>query len=158
MLYRTEMRQKVVELLKAHIPDDQDRVYDSRVINWDAADLPGISVYTSAQRGSGYAAGQTPMFDSTLTLNIEIALAETRDWALKADNICEQIEQVLFCNAEFIQMFEYVENYNVDIGYRGGGEKPVITAIMSMEFSFKDQFKPLAPDDLERVAVDLKLP
>lgn len=143
---RAKIRKIVMELLKGQT-DAKDRVYDSRVIPWDADDLPGLSVYTSAQRGTGYTASPTPNFDMQLTLNIEIAVAAVDGWAAKLDDICEQIESRLLENQLFIRLFSHVSNFNTDINWSCEGERPIASALMSLDLAFDWMFEPTVPDD-----------
>lgn len=153
---RTKLRQIVINLLKGET-SAQDRVYDSRVIPWDIDGLPGLSVYTSAQRGTGYTASPTPNFDMQLTLNIEIAVAAVDGWAAKLDDICQQIEERLLENQLFIRLFTHVSNFNTDISYHAEGEKPVASALMSLDLAFDWMFEPTVPDDFLSLGLDVKM-
>lgn len=153
---RTKIRQIVINLLKG-ATYAQDRVCDSRVIPWDIDDLPGISVNTSAQRGTGYAASPTPNFDMQLTLNIEIDVAAVDGWAAKLDDICNQIENRLLENQPFIGLFSYVSNFNTDIKCSSEGEMPIASALMSLDLTFDWMFEPTVPDDFLSLGLDVKM-
>lgn len=153
---RTKIRQIAIGLLEGHT-NAENKVFDSRVIPWDAEDLPGISVYTSSQRGTGYAASPTPNFDTQLTLNLEVAVAATDDWSEKLDDICEQIENRLLENQLFIGLFSHVPNFNTIISYQAEGEEPVASALISLDLAFDWVYEPTVPDDFLLMGFDIKM-
>lgn len=153
---RTKIRKIVIELLKGET-GTKERVYDSRVTPWDIDDLPGIIVYTSAQRGTGYTASSTPNFDMQLTLNIEIVVAGVDGWAAKLDDICEQVETRLLENQLFIKLFTYVSSFNTSLDYHHEGDRPIASALMSLDLAFNWFFEPTVPDDFLRMGLDVEM-
>lgn len=153
---RTKLRKIVMGLLKGET-DAKERVYDSRVIPWDADDLPGISVYTSAQRGSGYTVSPTPNFDMQLTLNIEVAVAAVDGWAEKLDDICEKVETRLLENQLFIKLFTYVPGFNTSLDYHHEGDRPIASALMSLDLAFNWFYEPTVPDDFLLMGLDVAM-
>lgn len=149
-------RRLVTGLLKGQTAAG-DNVFSSRVIAWDAEDLPGISVYTPAQKGANNTALKAPSFDSTLTLNIEIATVANDKWDDELDCLCEEVEDRLLKNNAFLKEFSRIENFSTTLKYDDGGEYPVAGAVISLDLVFVTQYEPIYPDDYNTTAVDLML-
>lgn len=156
MLDRTEIRQKVVALLKDKTSVGE-RVYDSKITSYDAEELPAISVVTPSQRGTSPAASQVPTFNTFLTLNIEVTVAITDDWAEALDNICEEIEEKVLKNPDFLPKFTQIQGYTTTLAYKPDGEMPIVSAVMSFDVGFDLIFNPVYPDDFNQTNVDLKV-
>jgi hypothetical protein len=161
MLYRTKLRQLIIQLLKGNTLAG-DQVFDSRLVAWDENKLPAISVSTSSQNGNALHASQIPSFETIVTIQIEAVIAaNTKDWAERLDNLCEQIEDALFRNVNFTSneqiKYSYIQNYNTNMKYYDGGEYPIASSEMELVFSInRIFFEPIVKDEFDTLGVESK--
>jgi hypothetical protein len=131
-----------------------ERVFDSRLVSWAGEELPGISVTTPNERGTAKAASQIPAFETTLTLNVEMAVAETDGWAAKLDALCEEVTELIFASLTFHSRISRIAQYTVNFDYKADGEVGFVSAVLSFDVEYVQMYNPRFDDSaiqLERV-------
>lgn len=159
MLDRTEIRQKVVALLKNQTSVGE-HVYDSKLTPHASEALPAISVMTTLQKGTAPAAATVPTFNTVLTLKIGIYTNITDDWAAKIDAICEEVEEKVLKNPDFIAQSTQIQGYTTELTYKPYGDTPVAGVVISLYIGFDLIFDPIYPgdfDDFNQTKIDLKV-
>lgn len=155
MLERQKLRAQVLEILTGRT-NAEDKVTSGRITLWDADNLPAINIVTPQERNSGLAASHIPAFDTVLTLNIEISVAATDGWDNELDDICEQVEDLLLKNPDFLKGYSEIGSYTTNLSYEAG-EMPIATAVMAFDLNYKQSFEPILEDKPFKTA-HVKLP
>lgn len=155
MLKRAELRRDIVDLLKGKTTAGQ-KVYDSLPFRTANNECPCILVYAPQENASARAK-HVSMFDSSLTISIEARVAEDYLTAMQTlDTLCENIENLILSDQDFLQSVEAITAINTQIGQDDGGEYPLFLAIISVTVEYKKDIRPDIQDQFltARVNVD----
>jgi hypothetical protein len=150
MLDRTAIRRRAIDALTAA----GMTVHDSKITSWAIEDLPGVSVYIASQRNQIGAASQTNCYAATATLNVEIAMAATDNWSDKLDDFSEKIENVILRDQGLYNL-GHIANCAMNMKFQPDGEQPVMSAVMSFDFEFFVENKPVPSDDFNTAEMDV---
>lgn len=118
------------------------RIYDSLPFQTSNDDCPCILIYTP-QDNAQSAARHVPLFNASLTISIEVRVAESfKTSAVTLDSICEAVEDTLLGDQEFLGLFESIASVNTQCAYEDGGDMPLSIAIITITGEYKRQILP----------------
>lgn len=125
---RGSIRSTLVNILKTDVTQVSNRVYDTPVRKLST--LPAIRVFTGEETAVPRSAtGNT--YVRTVTMDIEVVLSETEDYALDLDDVCETVENSIKNNPSisgFAQRSIYI---GTRFEHSGEGNKPIVSAILT---------------------------
>ncbi|WP_299377292.1 hypothetical protein [uncultured Kiloniella sp.] len=154
---RTRLRNDVVTRLKAANTVAGDDVYKSRVVSFEKDELPALSIFTLEQQGSN-SGSHTPVFDDEITLQIDAYVATNDGWDDQLDIICEQVEDALLKDPEFVKQFSTIKSLSTNIAFSDEGETTIATAVIKIGLKFTSEYHPVITDDLEGIDVQVTSP
>lgn len=155
MLERQRIRNDVMQRLLDANTAAGENVFRARVTPPDEDELPALCVYTPDERGASERGSQHPMFDTTLTLQVDALVMHADGYDDKLDALCEELEAALLQSPDFVSQFERIASYNTTTSFHDGGEVPVAAAIITIDLVFTNEFPPLVGDDLETTHIDV---
>jgi len=119
-----------------------DRVYDSLPFPTANEDCPCILIYTP-QDNAQSSARHASMFSATLSISIEVRVSEKfTTSAATLDRVCEEIEDILLGDQDFLDLFESIASVNTQCAYEDGGELPLSIAIITITGEYKRVIQP----------------
>ena len=154
LLKRVELRKMIVNKLLNKTAAGP-RVYSGLPFNTANDDCPCILVYASQENGT--APGKhTTLFNTTLTINIEVRVADDYRAAEDSiDSICEQIEMLLLADPELNMAVEAITSLNTQKGWEDGGDHSLSIAIIAMQFEYKRDISVITDGEFLTAHIDV---
>ncbi|MEH6630166.1 MAG: hypothetical protein V7776_05045 [Halopseudomonas aestusnigri] len=132
-------------------------VFKSRVHSFEIEELPALTVFTLEQQGTG-GGYHIPAFDDEISLQIDAYIATNEGWDDQLDIICEQVEDGLLKDPEFVKQFSSISSLSTNIGFKDEGETNIATAIIKIGLKFDSLYHPIITHDLEGVDIQVTSP
>ena len=140
---RTQIRDSLATLLAAGVTKVNGRVGKSRVrAHWPEG-LPALAVYTRSDAVETAADGPM-LLRRTLTLTVEVVAKADANLDTVLDNICEQVETVVFANQLMLGGKVELTLGDTEIALTDQGEMEHGSAIITVEAVYFQN----APEDL----------
>ena len=156
MLTRAQVRNATVTRLLGRTAADQ-RVFASRSIPIPQEALPAIRVFTPGETNAS-ASIHVPVFRRTLQLGVEGVTFAATDAELDdaADNLAEEIKNALLTDAEWVAMFERVENIETGLFLDTESDRRRISAQILFSLRLATiTYEPAVFDALDTVNVEV---
>ena len=133
---RRQIREAVVSALTG-LTTTGSRVFASRVYPLEAADLPGLQVFTVSESSVVESISNPSPLDRTLVLRVEVVARATADLDDALDGICKEVEIALAMPcAALAGLAKTIALGNTDIEFDGGGDQPTGRAVMDYVISY----------------------
>jgi hypothetical protein len=150
---RQAIREAVVTALRAANTNAQQRVYETRVIQWRPADLPAIAVYTLEETSQIRNAAPRELV-RTVQLAIEAAVVQKNGSNVDddMDSIAQQIERAMHADETFggLAADSVLTSTEIEVSENGAAPIGVIRLVYTTDyFTF-------APDAADQTLDDLK--
>lgn len=130
MLNNKDIRSSVITKLTG-ATDAGTKVFNTRIIPNRVANLPSISVYTSAAQAEELD-HVDPGFRRTLEIQVECSVAAVNNYADALDDIIYQAKTALFTDNTWYDQFEVVQSYTENYTYEMEGEMPIAIGILTI--------------------------
>lgn len=108
------------------------KVYQSRVYNMEAANLPGLIVYTKEETSQPIVIGSSRTLERILSLNVEAYVKAVSDSDDTIDTIAKEIETAIAADTTLNSLAKDCFLETTEINYNGEGEQPI--AVMTMTY------------------------
>lgn len=158
----TQIRTLTLSLLAAALPTYT--AYDSPIGQWNAAELPALSVSTTGHQESNGSIGSVAAWNRREVLTIEIATKSvgadnpTAEAAIAAllDTVCDLVDSTLEQSPEWRQKC-HPESKDVSKSRSAEGEYRWGTLTVRYTFSRRHMTRVVSPDELEAIHAQLDL-
>lgn len=125
---RTQIRDKVVTILKSGVGLVKRRVLASRVYPLTAANIPAALVYTRSEASGLLSFGPDKSSDRRLSLSVDVYVRATETFDDDLDAICVQVEEAIAANFTLDGLAKEAVLTGTEIDYSGEAEQPVAVA------------------------------
>jgi hypothetical protein len=163
MIFRQVLRDDAIAMLKAANTLAGDQVSKEQAVPSPEAGLPLLAVYVPLEHKTSISEGGAPLFRAVLTLHIEarVANADPVQVVTDLDTLIDQAQIGLLCNPDFMRSrpawpIEYVSEIVVRTEIDGSGETYIGKGLIALTVTYRDEYPPLLPNDLQRIVMTIK--
>lgn len=112
-------------------------VFQSRVYNLEAGDLPAVIVYTKSEDSEPDTLGTNRILIRNLSLVCECYVKAVANYDDTLDTISKEIETAIAADATLDGLAKDVFIESTEIDYNGDGEKPVAVATLTFDVMYE---------------------
>lgn len=112
-------------------------VFQSRVYNLEAGDLPAVIVYTKSEDSEPDTLGTNRILIRNLSLVCECYVKGVLNFDDTLDTISKEIETAIAADATLDGLAKDVFIESTEIDYNGDGEKPVAVATLTFDVMYE---------------------
>lgn len=163
MIFRQTLRDTAIAMLKAANTLAGDQVSKEQAAPSPEAGLPLLAVYVPLEHKTSISEGGDPLFRAALTLHIEarVANADPVQVVTDLDTLVDQAQVALLSNPDFLRRrpgwwVEYVTEIVVRTEVDGSGETYIGKGLIALTITYRDEYKPMLPDELQRIVMTIK--
>lgn len=154
MLYRNQLRDAIVAILRSAGTLAGDRVYAPRDIPVTPAGMPLIVVSAGPERKES-SGRHAPLFTVTATILVEVTVrgSSATDANDQLDQMCERIEESVIGNAGLYSMIQQISAVSTETDISAESKYHLGQASVSFDLEFVEQFTPVATSALNSVFI-----
>lgn len=156
--FRDELRGRAVAALRAANTLAGTSIYSNRTDPAGRDTLPIIAVYVPAEMKRSKGDASEPMFDCTLTLEIEArnGAKAIQDAERDMETLVQQVQDALLRSQSFLAA-PLSDVGKIEIDTRIDGKSSDFTGIATLRFdiAYTDRYQPVIPDTLERMDIQV---
>lgn len=133
---RRQIRDKIVDILKAGVPLVRKRVYASRIYSLTSEQLPAIVVGTVSENSELMNMGSTKNSDRTVSISVDVYVRVTETFDDDVDAICVQAEEAVGANFYLDGLCKGAVLSGTEIEYNGEAEQPAGVARLTYDVRY----------------------
>lgn len=133
MINNKDIRSGVVSRLNGET-NAGTNVFSARVNPLRSGSLPAISVFTTDVNAEGVKPSE-PAFRRSLSIVLEVTVADSSTWQDDVDDIIYNIKSILFSDSTWVQQFSDISGYTEQHELSGEGEQPVAVGTLTIDVS-----------------------
>jgi hypothetical protein len=136
----THVRQQIRERIATNVTGlttTGARVYQSRIYNLEAANLPGLLVYTKTESSERATMGTTRQLERTLEIQVEGYARTSSDLDDVLDTISEEVENAISADPTQNGLAKDTFLNASDIDFTGDGDSPAGVVRLTFSVSYR---------------------
>ena len=133
---RKQIRNKLVDVLKAGVPLVNRRVYDSRVYSLTQDKMPALVISTVSESSGLMNMGSTKNLDRVCSISVDVYVRATEIFDDNVDAICVQVEEAIGANFYLDGLSKNTILSSTEIEFNGEAEQPVGIARLTYDVRY----------------------